>query len=1682
MRLAMRRLWRFEAALLAALAVLLMAPFLARGATTAPDGVSAIALGGKVSLAWQPVGGAISYRVYRGTSAGSINTQVGTSATPSFTDTTVANGTGYYYAVRADDGSQGPASEPVAATPRATSCSAGNAIVRENCFPGSSSYPLQNPTRAYSGGIEGYATQDSVDQGGSIGLKVNTGEGVPYHVEIYRAGWYGGTRARLVSVLPSRSGVAQPNCQDGDGNTGLLDCSNWSVTDRITTTSDWPTGVYWLRLVREDNNTDNAVIFVVRDDGDNGNLLYQLPTNTYQAYNNYGSKSLYTFNSSGYTTVAGTARAVKVSFDRPYQQTITGQNNWFPEADQGNIAWFERQGYSIDYITSTDLQTSGSQLLNHPVFVSGAHDEYWSQQMRDATTNARDNGHSIFWLGSNQVYWKTRSESSPFSGQANRVEVCYKTTESGPADPSGQPTGTWRDPAGANAPENALVGSQYVGDNDYNDFPMVVTAAEGKNRAWRHTSLADMAPNTSQTFGTNLVGWEWNDRAANGQEPPGVSSIFSAPVNGNILQDAGRVYAQGNATGTGTYYKAASGAVVFSTSTNNWSLGLALNGFGQGEPNTFIKQATINVLTDMGVTPTTVEPGLVVDPTGAPQITNRLPAPSATGVGIDSTVRVTFDRAIDPSTLTSSTLKLTLAGNAVPASISWDDTTNTATLTPTASMDPSATYQAQVTTGVKSWSGDALASNSTWTFTTGTGSAPQITTKAPTDGANDVPVGASVTATFSRSIDPSTLTNQTFSLTGPGGPVAATLSYDGPTRTAVLAPSAPLSPATQYSATITTGVQAPDGTALSVPVTWSFTTGAAVQITSRSPAPLATSVSPSSPVRVTFSKDLDPTTVNGTSVSLTGPGGAVPASVTYDAPTRTAILTPSSQLALATSYTAHVTLGIKAADGAPLDAASDWTFTTSLTAAVGPTLVSRDPGSGATGIGRDTDVGATFDRALDPASVTSSTFVLRDAGGSPVPATVSYSGGGAINLHPTAPLAGNTTYTVDITTGLTAADGTPLAAPITWSFTTAACPCSLMTPTLTPVLTNLDVRDGRSGSGPWSYELGTKIAVTDNVQLKALAFYKDANETGTHIGRLWTASGQQLAQVTFQNETATGWQRQDLSTPVNLTPGQTYVVSVGLNSRFVMTTGGLSTQLVNGPLQSVTDGANGVYGASAGTFPTNTYQTSNYFIDAIVDYPSPAPAVSARTPIDGATGVDRSTTVTADFDRDLDPSTVNGTNVTLTGPGGPVSASVSYDGSLRRVVLTPSATLAASTTYTATLTTGIQSTGHTPLASNVTWSFTTQGPPPQVTARTPADGATGVDRSTAVTADLDRDLDPATVNGTNVTLSGPGGPVSATVTYDAGARRITLTPSATLAASTAYTATLTTGVKAVDGAALASNVTWTFTTPGPPPTVTARTPAAGATGVDVDSGVSADFDRPLDQSTVTDSTATLTGPGGAVPASVSYDPGNNRITIQPSGALSTSTTYTASLTTGIKAVDGVALGSDVTWTFTTAPCPCSLFPGDPTPPLTGLPVQDARPGDGPFGYEVGVKFTVSAPVSLRAVRFYKSAGETGSHTATLWDSSGNSLATAAFTGETASGWQRAALSSPVALTPGQTYVVSVGVNNRYSIGYGELATQVSNGPLATVADGQNGVFALSAGTFPSSSYKSSNYYVDPEVR
>ena len=128
-------------------------------------------------------------------------------------------------------------------------------------------------------------------------------------------------------------------------------------------------------------------------------------------------------------------------------------------------------------------------------------------------------------------------------------------------------------------------------------------------------------------------------------------------------------------------------------------------------------------------------------------------------------------------------------------------------------------------------------------------------------------------------------------------------------------------------------------------------------------------------------------------------------------------------------------------------------------------------------------------------------------------------------------------------------------------------------------------------------ELGVKFTSTAAGRISAVRYYKSTSETGSHIGRIWSATGTQLASATLTNETSSGWQEALLSNPLTISASTVYVVSVNYNTAYVASNNGLASAIVNGPLSTVA-GSNGVYG-TAGTFPTQTYQNSNYFRDVL---------------------------------------------------------------------------------------------------------------------------------------------------------------------------------------------------------------------------------------------------------------------------------------------------------------------------------------------------------------------------------------------------------------------------------------------------------------------------------------------------
>ncbi|MBT1070850.1 DUF4082 domain-containing protein [Pelotalea chapellei] len=151
-------------------------------------------------------------------------------------------------------------------------------------------------------------------------------------------------------------------------------------------------------------------------------------------------------------------------------------------------------------------------------------------------------------------------------------------------------------------------------------------------------------------------------------------------------------------------------------------------------------------------------------------------------------------------------------------------------------------------------------------------------------------------------------------------------------------------------------------------------------------------------------------------------------------------------------------------------------------------------------------------------------------------------------------------------------------------------------------------------------------------------------------------------------------------------------------------------------------------------------------------------------------------------------------------------------------------------------------------------------------------------------------------------------------------------------------------------------------------------------------------------------------------------------------------------------------------------------------PSTSLPANVDAGGDSPV--ELGVKFRADSDGSISAIRFFKSAANNGPHTARLWSSSGQLLATATFASETASGWQQANFPAPVAVTASTVYIASYHTaTGHYSYDYDYFSgTGVDSPPLHALQDGisgANGVYAYGpAGTFPASGWKSSNYWVD----
>jgi hypothetical protein len=276
-----------------------------------------------------------------------------------------------------------------------------------------------------------------------------------------------------------------------------------------------------------------------------------------------------------------------------------------------------------------------------------------------------------------------------------------------------------------------------------------------------------------------------------------------------------------------------------------------------------------------------------------------------------------------------------------------------------------------------------------------------------------------------------------------------------------------------------------------------------------------------------------------------------------------------------------------------------------------PQVLSVNPAPGAAGVSTGVKPTASFSEPLEPTTVTADNVQLFDTGNFPVPVTVSYEPSSfTVTLTPQAQLLPTQAYTVFLRSGpngITDSTGDPLAAPYTWSFSTApsgppVTTFSIFAPASTPANpTDPDTR---------AREVGLKFRSNTDGFITGVRFYKgDATNGGPHVGRLWTSAGMLLGSVTFTNETDSGWQEAIFPTPIPVTANTVYVVSYfSPQGHYANDNNSFDPNGVNSdPLFALSNSGaggdpfgNGVYLISPqGGFPVFSNLASNYWVDVI---------------------------------------------------------------------------------------------------------------------------------------------------------------------------------------------------------------------------------------------------------------------------------------------------------------------------------------------------------------------------------------------------------------------------------------------------------------------------------------------------
>jgi hypothetical protein len=422
-----------------------------------------------------------------------------------------------------------------------------NQVQRENRLKGTRAWALVQT--ASQGEIVGYASEVSVLPGQLVHFHVSTTPAAPYQIYIYRLGWYGGNGARQVACIPSctgsRRGQPQP-IPAPDGTTGMVRAA-WPVTDTYRFQRSAVSGYYVAKLTLRSAADDGKVTYiplVVRSrPARRSAILVQAAVNTWQAYNAWGGKSLYAFNSTDQIA------ANHVSFDRPYDPQVSVPIAW----EIGLVRYLERNGYDVSYTTDVDTDRKPAELRRHRLVISSGHDEYWSKGTRDAFEAARDHGINLAFLGADIGDWQVRYEDN------RRTIVEYRTAAADPIPDPALKTVRFRNLTPPR-PECQLLGIGFGGSAAKTDPPRsyVINRPALRDPWFKGTGFK---PSSKLP---DSVGYEWDSIQ------PGCA-VRKLTV---FFKYRGRDMYGAPSTAQAVRYVASSGARVFSSGSLQWIWGL----------------------------------------------------------------------------------------------------------------------------------------------------------------------------------------------------------------------------------------------------------------------------------------------------------------------------------------------------------------------------------------------------------------------------------------------------------------------------------------------------------------------------------------------------------------------------------------------------------------------------------------------------------------------------------------------------------------------------------------------------------------------------------------------------------------------------------------------------------------------------------------------------------------------------------------------------------------------------------------------------------------------------------------------------------------------------------------------------------------------------------------------------